>query len=195
MAKVQKKRYWAAVFYPESLPPDWREKLTATGLPIAISPLHDRDTDPTGEPKKAHYHIILCYPGPTTFSVVKKLCDSLSQPIPIPLEAVSGMYRYHTHADNPDKVQYEESDRCFLGGFAVGDYVELRKSEIKQMRREIVQHINEYDIREYSTLIDSLLGCALYDLADLAMCSTLFLDRYITSRRFRNDCADGKGEF
>ena len=51
-----KKRNWAFVVYPESAPEDWIEQLQKTGLQCAVSPLHDKDTDPTGEPKKAHYH-------------------------------------------------------------------------------------------------------------------------------------------
>ena len=68
----QKARYWSFVAYPESLPSDWKDTLTRTGLPIAISPLHDKDINPNGEAKKAHYHVILCFDGPTTYSVVLK---------------------------------------------------------------------------------------------------------------------------
>ena len=68
---MKKKRYWAFVLYPESAPDNWRDFLQQTGLQVAISPLHDKDIDPTGLPKKSHYHIILCYDGPTTFNNVK----------------------------------------------------------------------------------------------------------------------------
>ena len=101
-----KKRNWAFVLYPESAPADWLERLQATGLPGAISPLHDKDIDPTGIPKKPHYHVILCYAGPTSYNVVKSLTDSLNQPVPQALEQVKGYYRYLTHMDNPDKYQY-----------------------------------------------------------------------------------------
>ena len=56
-----KKRNWTFVLYPESAPADWREQLQKTGLLCAISPLHDRDVNPDGEVKKAHYHVILIY--------------------------------------------------------------------------------------------------------------------------------------
>ena len=73
--KNVKKRNWAFVLYPESAPKDWREQLQLTGLQCAISPLHDRDTNPTGEPKKPHYHVILTYSGPTAYNVVKALTN------------------------------------------------------------------------------------------------------------------------
>ena len=61
-----KKRNWGAVVYPESAPEDWEEILKLKGISWARSPLHDSDINPTGEPKKAHYHIIISFPGPTT---------------------------------------------------------------------------------------------------------------------------------
>lgn len=50
--KNVKKRNWVMVAYPDSLPENWLDILVQTGLPCAISPLHDRDTEATGEPKK-----------------------------------------------------------------------------------------------------------------------------------------------
>ena len=46
-----KKRNWAFVIYPESLPEDWLDILRMSGLPIAISPLHDKDVNADGTPK------------------------------------------------------------------------------------------------------------------------------------------------
>ena len=77
MAKNVKKRNWAFVLYPESAPENWREELQKTGLQCAISPLHDRDMNPDSTPKKAHYHVILTYSGPTSYNVVKALTDAL----------------------------------------------------------------------------------------------------------------------
>ena len=123
--KNVKKRNWAFVAYPESLPTDWKEQLQATGLQVAISPLHDRDVDPTGELKKPHYHVILCYAGPTSYNVVKGLTDSLKGPIPQPLEQVRGYYRYFTHMDNPEKYQYSPDTIETINGFSIMDFVEL----------------------------------------------------------------------
>lgn len=85
-----KKRNWVFLVYPDSAPSDWVSVLQSTGLSCAISPLHDRDVNPTGEPKKPHYHVIACYSGPTSYNVVKSLTDGLNAPIPQPLEQVRG---------------------------------------------------------------------------------------------------------
>ena len=53
-----KGRNWAFVMYPESMPDNWYDLLQATGLPFAISPLHDKDLNPDGSQKKAHYHVM-----------------------------------------------------------------------------------------------------------------------------------------
>lgn len=58
--KVVKGRNWAFLVYPESLPSNWEDIITETGLPMAFSPLHDKDVNPNGEEKKPHYHVI-CY--------------------------------------------------------------------------------------------------------------------------------------
>ena len=51
-SKIVKKRNWAFVVYPESLPEGWLDLLRETGLQCAISPLHDKDKEPTGELKR-----------------------------------------------------------------------------------------------------------------------------------------------
>ncbi len=183
--KSTKKRNWAFVLYPESSPSDWIIQLQQTGLPCAISPLHDRDIDPNGKPKKAHYHVIVTYPGPTTFNAVKTLTDSLHQPIPQPLESVRGYYRYLTHEDNPDKAQYSKSDIQTLNGFDYRDFVELTKTEVNKIMRDIQILIIDADICEYSDLMDYLLaiGDEGADRYDVASSHTYFFDRYITSRR------------
>ena len=55
-----KNRYWTFLIYPESAPKDWKDILQQTFLPVAISPLHDKDLNADGEKKKPHYHIIVC---------------------------------------------------------------------------------------------------------------------------------------
>ena len=151
--KYQKSRIWASVGYPESLPFDWKEKLIETGLQIAISPLHDKDVDPTGESKKPHYHIIFNYEGPTTYEHMKEICDSLNLTIPIKLESLRGMYRYHLHLDNPEKYQYDDRDRVLLNGFDPKSVDALTATEIDKLTTEILAFIDDNDIFEYSDLL------------------------------------------
>lgn len=183
-SKNVKKRNWAFVLYPESAPSDWREILRQTGLQCAISPLHDKDIDPTGEAKKAHYHVIACYSGPTSYNVVKGLTDSLVAPIPQPLEQVRGYYRYLTHKDNPEKYQYDESEIQTVNGFSIMDFVELSKSEVLTIKRELQTLIREADITEYSDFMDVLQDSEnAVQQYDVASSNTFFFEKYISSRR------------
>lgn len=182
-SKNVKKRNWVFVLYPESAPHDWKEQLQQTGLQFAVSPLHDKDFDPDGNLKKAHYHVIACYSGPTSFNVVKNLTDSLNCPIPQPLEQVRGYYRYFTHKDNPEKFQYDECDIFTINGFSILDFVELTRSEVLSIKRELQALIRSLDIFEYSDFMDFLLDNEMFQQYDVASCNTYFFEKYISSRR------------
>ena len=178
-----KKRNWAFVLYPESAPSDWIKQLQETGLQVAISPLHDRDLNATGESKKAHYHIILCYAGPTSYNVVKQLTERLNQPIPQALEQIRGYYRYFTHKDNPEKAQYSDTDIRVLNGFDISDFVELSKSEVMTIKKNLQELIREFDFVEYADLIDYLFDNQLSLEYEVASNHTYFFDKYLSSRR------------
>ena len=141
-------------------------------------------SNPTGEPKKAHYHVILSYEGPTTYNNVKRLTESLKQPIPQPLEQVRGYYRYLTHEDNPEKYQYDKKGIEVLNGFAIQDFVELTRSEVGKRTREIIQLIRETGITEYADLMNILMdsGEGMSEHFEVARSNTLFFKAYLTSQ-------------
>lgn len=187
MAKNIKKRNWAFVLYPESAPADWMQQLQKTGLQCAVSPLHDKDLNADNTPKKAHFHVILCYSGPTSFNVVKSLCDSFNQPIPQPLEQVRGYYRYLTHKDNPEKFQYSENEIQTINGFNITDFCELTKSEVLQIKKRLQSFIREFDVLEYADFMDLLQDNEMNVEYDIASNNTYFFEKYITSRRHKNN--------
>lgn len=188
MAKNVKKRYWVFVLYPESAPENWRQILTETGLQCAISPLHDKDINPDNTPKKAHYHIILCYEGPTTYNAVKTLTDSLNQPIPQPLDSVKGYYRYFTHKDNPEKYQYSADDITAINGFDIGEWVELSQSEINKYMHELNLMIYEKDVTEYADILAVLAfdeSEHARELEHILQSHTIHFNALIRSRRHK----------
>lgn len=183
MEKNVKKKYWAFVLYLESAPSNWKEILQLRGIPVCISPYHDKDVNPDGTPKKPHYHIILCFPNTTTYNNVKSITDSLNQPIPISLDAVNGYYRYLTHKDNPEKYQYSPEDIETLNGFSIDDFIELTYTQVKTICIYLQQLIIDNNILEYSDLLDYLLTNELYTELDVASNHTLLFNTYICSRR------------
>lgn len=185
-SKNVKKRNWTFIAYPDSLPSNWLEQLQQTGLKIAISPLHDRDVNADGSPKKPHYHVLLCYDGPQTYNAVLSLSNKqLGQSIPQALESMRGGYRYLTHKDNPDKAQYSDADIRTLNGFDIRDFVELTRSEITKIIRDIQDFIREEHITEYCRLLDMLQdgGDMMADWYEVAINHTLLLTAYLRSRR------------
>jgi hypothetical protein len=181
-----KKRNWAFVAYPESAPADLFEQLKISGLPIAVSPLHDRDFEADGQtPKKPHWHILLAYPGPTTYNAVKAFTARFNSPGPIPLEAVRGYYRYLTHKDNPEKAQYSESQIACFNGFSIYDFVEITRSEVDAIKSQLVSLIREQGIVEYADLLNHLQDSSLQNEFSVASNNTLFFNTYITSMRHK----------
>lgn len=178
-----KKRNWAFVVYPESLPDNWVNDLRLKGTACAVSPLHDKDFNPTGEPKKPHYHIILSFNNPTTYNNVKSFSDDFNGTIPIPLESVVGYYRYLTHKDNPEKAQYSDDDIMLFNGF---DPVELMTdSEIHNLLKQVVVIILDNKIIEFEDLIIYLLEHDLHDLFISVEKHPYFIHLLLNSKRYK----------
>ena len=100
MAK-DKARYFTFLLYPESIPNDWEMRLESIGVPIAISPLHDKDkSDVEGqEYKKAHYHVIYVAKNPVTadsvrFKIKGLLGDKSVALVKIIVTSIENMYLY-----------------------------------------------------------------------------------------------------
>lgn len=114
------KRYrnWGAVVYPESAPEGWQDILKSLKIDGFISPLHDKDVNPTtGAPKKAHYHVLLMFPTMKTFSQASEVWQQIGAvPDRISVQSVRGNARYLVHLDNPEKFQYDKRDIVQLGG-------------------------------------------------------------------------------
>lgn len=179
-----KKRNWSFIAYPESLPKNWKDIIAQTGLPFAISPLHDKDLDKDGNIKKPHYHVILCYDGPTTYkNVCSLVCDQLGQPRPQVVESVRGYYHYFTHIDELDKATYNEEDIQTFNCFDELDL--LTAGEVLSYLKQIQVIINENGFIEYSDLLDFLLDHD-FDLWKVASNHTIFLNTYLTSLRHRS---------
>lgn len=183
-----KGRNWGFIMYPESMPSDWFDRLQMTGLPFAISPLHDKDLNPTGDEKKPHYHVLTYYDSPTTQSCVQnQVSDIVNGTIPIKLESLKGMYRYHVHKDNPEKYQYNDIDRTFINGFDIKRVEDLSYYEIKAIIRQLYDFICDNDIIEYCDLLDVLRHSQMYNELDVAENHTMLLNTYITSKRYKKE--------
>lgn len=180
-----KSKYWTAIVYEDSAPEDWRDVLKISGLRCAISPYHDKDVNPTGEPKKPHWHVILCWDGPTTYNNARKFVQNeLNTPIPRELKSVRGMYNYFSHKDNPEKAQYDEKLIEHINGFCLAEFVELTRGEVNEAIKRAFNIIRAVGITEYSGLLDFLEDNGYGDEWDVVKNNVILFNTYITSRRY-----------
>ena len=109
-------RNFATVVYPDSAPEGWIESLTQFFVPAFISPLHDLDINPGGEPKKPHYHVIIMFDSVKTKEQAKVIFDAIGGVGCEVVASIRGYARYLCHLDNPDKAQYNVDDVISLCG-------------------------------------------------------------------------------
>lgn len=177
----EKARYWSFIVYPESTREDWQMVLCELGCVFAVSPLHDKDINPTGEVKKPHYHVLLEFEGPTTYKNVKEnIADKINASFPVKVISLRGYYRYLTHLDNPEKAQYDVKDIKEYGGFRL----ELTTTETTRIKLEICQDIQDRNILEYEDICEyyrTITGDI--DKWEVVSNHTYFFDKYICSRR------------
>lgn len=184
MTNNRKSRYWGFIFYPKDkkTPKNWDEILQEYRIPIAVSPLHNKDKNPDGHRKKSHRHVIIPFGNTTTATIPQEISDSINGTLVIPIISIKGMYRYHLHLDNPEKCEYSDKDRILINGFNINDYAGMTSEEIYTMNIKIINYIEESNCLEYRELIHNLLGEDM-ELFMYARNNTLFFNTYITSRR------------
>lgn len=161
-----KSKYFCAMLYPDSATYDTDyviKALAQENLTFAVSPIHDRDVDEDGALKKRHYHLLLAYSSATTLSNIRGWFNACGMPeselhsVRVCASGV-GYYRYLTHKDNPEKVQYDDKDvRIF------NDYNEIFKKfsntesdRIDKLVR-IFQIVDELNTISFHNLIQYLM--------------------------------------
>ena len=75
--KPKRYRHYATTIYKESAKDRWEERLEQEFVAAFISPYHDKDVNPTGEPKKPHYHVMIMFDGVKTKEQAKEIFDNI----------------------------------------------------------------------------------------------------------------------
>ena len=151
--KDERTRNWTFVIYPESAPKNWRDVLDEQHIQWVESPLHDKDTNEDGTPKKPHWHILLMYEGNKSFEQIKELTDRLTCPIPQKVASAKGLVRYMAHMDNPDKFQYSQGDIVGHGGVDLAELLKPTSSTRYQLIREMMDYVREQNVTEMEDLL------------------------------------------
>ena len=154
---TDKARYFTFLLYPESIPEDWKMQLELIGIPMAISPLHDKDKSNVEgqEYKKAHYHVIYVAANPvTTHSVRKRIQRALGNKsiakVQVIKQSMENMYLYLTHESKDaiakNKYKYDKKDIQLLNNFDIDRYVVLDVEDKDEMLNDVCDMIDDHGL-------------------------------------------------
>lgn len=180
-------RNWTVIVYPESAPSNWRDIIDEWHIEWVESPLHDKDINADGEPKKPHYHVLLMFGGLKSYEQVLELIQPLNCPIPKKCHNAKSLVRYMVHLDNPEKAQYRQEDICAHGGVEISDLLKPTAAERYTLIKEMIEFVRNENIIEMQDLVDYAMFNRFDDWFPL-LCdnSALVMDRYIKSARHRS---------
>ena len=174
-------RNFATVVYPDSAPDNWQQILEEKFIPAFISPLHDSDVNPTGEPKKPHYHVLIMFDGVKTKDQAIDVFDAIHGVGCERVNSIRGYARYLCHLDNPEKHQYnQESVRSLCGadyistiGLAIDKYVAIG---------EMQDFCDKYNIVSFYILANYARAHRPDWHRILCDCGAVFMREYLNSR-------------
>lgn len=191
--KETRTRNWTIVLYPESAPENWRDILDELHIEWVESPLHDKDINADGEPKKPHWHVLLMFGGVKSWEQVLEITGQLNAPIPQRCHNAKSMVRYMAHLDNPSKAQYSVSDIIGHGGVDLSEMLRPSSSERYTLIAEMTEFISDNDIIEFKDLLD-YARMYQFDTWFPLLCdnSAYVIGQYIKSNRHRKQAqSDG----
>lgn len=178
-------RNFATVVYPESAPDNWQDILARHCVPAFISPLHDKDVNPTGEPKKPHYHVVLMFEGKKSIAQVTEIFDTINGVGCEQVKSLRGYARYLCHLDNPEKAQYSPSDvRCiasdYMGtiGLAIDKYAAIG---------EMQDFCEKFNVVSFYALAKYARGHRPDWHRILCDCGSVYMREYLKSRQWSKD--------
>lgn len=151
-ARDTRGRNFATMVYPESAPENWREILAGYYVPAFISPIHDKDVNPTGEPKKPHHHVMLMFEGKKSDDQVREIFKTIGGVGLEKVDSMRGMARYLCHLDNPEKAQYNPSDVISLCGSDYSYTIGIVADRYKAVR-EMISFCEQNQIVSYAELL------------------------------------------
>lgn len=146
-----RKRNFATVVYPDSAPDNWKDILSKHHIPVFISPLHDKDINPTGEEKKPHFHVLMMFEGKKSVDQVTEIFTTFNGVGCEVVNSVRGYARYLCHLDNPEKAQYSADGVESLCGADYYNVIGLATDKYKALC-EMEEFCEQYDVDSFFAL-------------------------------------------
>lgn len=179
-------RNFATVVYPDSAPENWRDIIARQSVPCFISPLHDKDINPTGEPKKPHYHVMYMFDGKKSKNQAQALFDQFGGVGCEVVNSARGMARYLCHLDNPEKARYKEEDVTNIGG---ADYMSVIGTSADKYRSidEMCDFCDRYNVTSFYLLAKYAAVHRPDWSRVLKETSTIYMKEWLKSRQWSID--------
>lgn len=191
----QRTRNWTAILYPEDLPEDWREVVDELHFKWIESPLHDKDFNADGSPKKPHHHALFMFESVKSQTQVEAVLKELfgasdtdsiiGVATPKQVSDKGALVRYFAHLDNPDKAQYDPAEIVGHNGADPAEVLRYSATETREMIVAMEEYIEEHNITELCDFSSAIR----YDYPEwhtiLATKMTMYFNAFIRSRRHR----------
>lgn len=191
----QRTRNWTVIAYPEDLPEDWRERLDEQHIKWVESPLHDRDTNADGTPKKAHYHLMFLFDNVRSCKQVSSWLQGffgasesgsiVGVATPQQVSDRGALVRYMAHMDNPDKVQYDPQEIVGHGGVDIAGLLRYSALETRAMVVAMEEFIEQHGIVELADFSAAIRYSYPEWHTLLATKMTMYFTGFIKSRRHK----------
>lgn len=176
-------RNFATVVYPDSAPDGWQDILTQQFVPAFISPLHDKDINPCGEVKKAHYHVMIMFDGPKTLDQASSIFTLIGGVGCEVVQSARGYARYLCHLDNPEKVQYSQDDVKSMCGADFASVIGLATDKYKALA-EMQDFCEQYNVVSFYLLSKYARSHRTDWYRILCDCGSVYMREYLKSKQW-----------
>lgn len=187
-------RNFATVVYTDSAPENWMQLLSEQVVPAFISPLHDKDVNPTGEHKKEHYHVMIMFEGKKSIEQAQEIFDVIKGVGVEKVNSLRGYARYLCHLDNPEKAQYSIDEVQCLAGTDYINTIGLATDKYNAIS-EMIDFCEIYDVYSYRELLIYSMNNRSDWYRILCDSGTYVLREYLKSRHWDSkegsDCLTG----
>lgn len=189
----QRTRNWLVIFYPDDLPEDWKEQVDSLQCRWIESPLHDKDFNPDGTPKKIHYHTLFMFDSIKTQEQITLMLKGIfgdsetgsiiGTALPLPASDRCGSVRYMAHLDHPSKAQYDVADIVGHNGADPAELLRYSATETREMIIAMEEYIEQNNITElcYFSKAIRLEYPEWHTIVSTKM--TMYFSAFIRSRR------------
>lgn len=191
----QRTRNWTVIFYPDDLPENWTSLVDELHFKWLESPIHDKDFNADGTPKKPHYHTLFMFECVKTVEQVEAMLKEVFGEsktgsiigVAKPKQVVDrcAIVRYMAHMDNPDKAQYDSADIVGHNGADPAEVLRYSATETREMIIAMEEYIEENNITELADFSKAIR----YDYPEwhtiVATKMTMYFNAFIRSCRHK----------